>query len=203
MTAPGSFTLRVPDSWLDYDLAHQDFSRQQEELRAILTTPEQRQAADDALRQTRRLLRTARQRGAVSAAGMIAADGDGLLMAFVAVFGVSMPPGVELSIGELAQQLTRPAGPNGYGDRTVTSVDLPEVGTVARITGTEVVDLTDEISAAMVAMHTFIPMPGQDGSYLVVTGMSPNLPLADALHDIFDAITGTFRFVRDEAAPTA
>ncbi|MEU4245465.1 hypothetical protein [Actinoplanes sp. NPDC026619] len=194
MTAPGSFTLQVPDSWLDYDLANQDFARQQQELRAVMTTAEQRRTADDALRQARRLLRTARQRGAVSAAGMIARDGDGLVMAFVAVFGVTVPAGADLSLAEIAQQLSRPAGTDGYGDRTVTSVELPEIGAVARITGTEIVPLTDETSAVMIAMHTIIPMPEQPGSYLVVTGMSPNLPLAEAVYDIFDAITGTFRF---------
>lgn len=198
---PGSFTLEVPESWTDYDLAHQDFNRQQQELRAQLSTPEQRRAADDVIRQARRLVRAARRQGAVSAAGMIARDGDGLLMAFVAVFGVTVPDGMELSVADLAQQLTRPADADGYGDRTVSSVSLPEIGVVARITGTEVVALTEETSAVMVAMHTVIPIPGQAGSYLVVTGMSPNLPLADALYDIFDAITGTFRFADREAAP--
>ncbi|MEV6345571.1 hypothetical protein [Actinoplanes sp. NPDC051851] len=194
MTVPGSFTLQVPDTWFDYDLARQDLARQQDELRARTTTPEQRRAVDDVVSQARRLLRTARRRGAVSAAGTISRDGDGLLMAFVAVFGVTVPEGVELSLAELSQQLSRPAGTDGHGDRVVTSVDLTGVGTVARITGTEVVELTGDTSAVMVAMHTVVPIPGQPGSYLVVTGMSPNLPLADALYDIFDAITGTFRF---------
>ncbi|MFC8845865.1 MULTISPECIES: hypothetical protein [unclassified Micromonospora] len=193
--APGSFTFEVPDGWLDYDLAGQDFSRQQNELRAAATTPEQRSAVDDALRQARRLLRTARQRGAASAAGMIARDDDGgLLMAFVGVFGVTVPDGTHLSVADIAQQVSRPARVDGHGDRTVTSTSIPGVGVVARITGTEIVELTGTTSAVMVAMHTIVPVPAQPGSYLVVTCMSPNLPLADALHDVFDAITGTLRF---------
>jgi hypothetical protein len=200
MTAPahlsGSFTFEVPDGWLDYDLARQDFSRQQLELRTAAATDEQRAAVDDAMRQARRLLRTARRQGAAAAAGMIARDDDGgLLMAFVAVFGITVPDGAELSVADIAQQVSRPARADGHGDRTVTSATLPAVGTVARITGTEVVELTESTSAVMVAMHTIVPVPGQPGSYLVVTGMSPNLPLADALYDIFDAITGTLRFV--------
>ncbi|WFE43573.1 hypothetical protein [Verrucosispora sp. WMMD1129] len=199
MSAPvptsGSFTFEVPEGWLDYDLAGQDFSRQQRELRAAVSTAEQRSAVDDALRQARRLLRAARQQGAAAAAGMIARDDDGgLLMAFVAAFGITVPDGTQPSVADIAQQLTRPAGINGHGDRTVTSATLPTIGTVARITGTEVVELTESTSAVMVAMHTIIPVPGQPGSYLVVTGMSPNLPLADALYDVFDAITGTLRF---------
>lgn len=193
--APGSFTFEVPEGWLDYDLARQDLSRQQHELRAAVTTPEQRAAVDDALRQARRLLRTARQQGAAAAAGMIARDDDGgLLMAFVAVFGITVPDGTEPSVADIAQQVSRPARADGYGDRTVTSATLPAVGTVARITGTEIVELTETTSAVMVAMHTIVPVPGQPGSFLVVTGMSPNLPLADALYDVFDAITGTLRF---------
>jgi hypothetical protein len=194
--APGSFTFEVPDGWLDYDLARQDLSSRQHELRAAASTPEQRAAVDDAIRQARRLLRTARRQGAAAAAGMIARDDDGgLLMAFVAVFGITVPDGAELSVADIAQQVSRPARADGHGDRVVTSAVLPAVGTVARITGTEIVELTETTSAVMVAMHTIVPVPGQPGSFLVVTGMSPNLPLADALYDVFDAITGTLRFV--------
>ncbi|WP_194505928.1 hypothetical protein [Mangrovihabitans endophyticus] len=194
MHTPGSFTLQVPEGWTDYDLDHQDFSRQQAELRAAVTTPEERRAVDDAIRQARRLLRSARQQGATSAAGMIARDDDGLLMAFVAVFSVSVPDGADLSVSDIAQQVSRPAGVHGYGDRTVGAVTLPGIGSVARITGTEVVELTEGTSAVVAAMHTIIPIPAQPGSFLVVTGMSPNLPLTDVLLDLFDAITGTFRF---------
>ena len=194
MTTPGSFTLQVPDGWIDYYLGNQDFSRQQFELRAAARTSAAREAVDDIFRQARRLVRAARKQGAMSAAGLIARDNDeGLLMAFVGVFGVTVPDGVELSVADLAARLSWAAGTDGYGDRTVRPVTLPQIGTVARITGTEVVELIDGVSAAMVAMHTIVPLPGQPGSYLVVSGMSPNLPLADALFDVFDAITGTFR----------
>ncbi|WP_432838417.1 hypothetical protein [Dactylosporangium sp. CA-092794] len=141
--APGSFLLDVPEGWIDYDLARQDFTRQRAELRAAAATPEQRLAADDAIRQARRLLRSARQRGAVSAAGLIARDGDGLLMAFVAVFGVTVPEGQSLSAADIAEQVSRPAGATGYGDRTLSAVRLPGIGSVARITGTEIVELAE------------------------------------------------------------
>lgn len=193
---PGRFTLRIPDHWIDYDLGNQDFNRQQAELRAQATTPQARAAIDDLFRQVRRLVRSARKQGAISAYGLITRDEtEGLLMAFVSVFAAVVPDGVEPSLTDLAAQLTRPAGSEGYGGRTVTSVELPGIGTVARITGTEVVELTEDVSAVMLAMHTIIPLPGQPGTSLVVTGVSPNLPLAEAMFDLFDAITGTFRFV--------
>lgn len=195
ITTPARFALNIPDGWIDYELDRQDFARQQAEMRAAATSSEERRAVDDLFRETRRLVRTARKQGAKSAAGLLARYDEGLLMAYVAVFALQVPDGEELSIADITAQLSRPAGPEGYGDRHVGSADLPEIGTVARVTGTEVVTLTEDVSAVMVAMHTIVPLPGQPGSYLVITGMSPNLPLADSLYDVFDAITGTFRFV--------
>ncbi|BCY07223.1 hypothetical protein [Actinoplanes sp. L3-i22] len=194
--APGRFTLQIPDSWIDYDLGNRDFTREQAALRSQAPTPAARAAVDDLFRQVRKLVRSARKQGAMSAAGLIARDEtEGLLMAFVSVFGAAVPDGAELSLTDIAAQLSRPAGPEGYGDRTVGSAELPGIGVVARITGTEVVALTDTESAVMLAMHTIIPLPGEPGMFLVVTGVSPNLPLAEAMFDLFDAITGTFRFV--------
>jgi hypothetical protein len=193
---PGRFTLQIPDSWIDYDIGRQDFTRRQAELREQAPTPQARAAVDDLFRQVRRLARAARKQGAISASGLITRDEtEGLIMAFVSVFGAVVPDGVELSLTDISAQLTRPAGSEGYGDRTVSSVELPGIGVVARITGTEVVELTEGVSAAMLAMHTIIPLPGDPGTYLIVTGVSPNLPLAEAMFDLFDAITGTFRFV--------
>lgn len=198
MTIPAGtaerFTIQVPDSWIDYDIGRQDFARQQALMRAQASTAQERRAIDDLFRQARALVRTARKRGAMAAAGLLGRFDEGLLMAFISVFGVSAPDGEEWSVTDLARQLSRPAGAEGYGERTVTSVTLPHVGPVPRITGTERVRITEDVDAVVVAMHTIIPLPGEAGRYLVVTGLSPNLPLADDLYDVFDAITGTFRF---------
>ncbi len=45
-------------------------------------------------------------------------------------------------------------------------------------------------------MQTFVPIPQSDQVALVACS-SPNVVLVDALHDLFDAVTSTFRFVRD------
>ncbi len=55
---------------------------------------------------------------------------------------------------------------------------MPDIGTVARVTGTEEAQLTADIRVRMLTMHTIIPLPGRQGDYLIVTCASPNLPLA-------------------------
>lgn len=188
------FRFHIPDSWIDYDLGNLDLTDRQAQLRRAATDDAQRRSIDETFRQARRLIRSARRQGAMSAAGTIGMFDDGLLMAFMVVFGITTPAGEEMSVRTLTAQLSRPSGPNGVGDRTVTAVELPGIGRVARITGTEMASITDDLSFAVVAMHTIIPIPGQPDSYLIMSGMSPNLPLAGEVLDIFDAITGTFRF---------
>ncbi|MEV6197573.1 hypothetical protein AB0M19_34870 [Streptomyces sp. NPDC051920] len=43
--------------------------------------------------------------------------------------------------------------------------------------------------------QTCIPVPGTTDQVVLVSGASPVLDLAEAFQDIFDAVTGTFRFV--------
>ena len=45
-----------------------------------------------------------------------------------------------------------------------------------------------------VFMVTAVPLPRDQRTFLVAAS-SPTLPLADALLDLFDAVTGTFRVV--------
>ncbi|MFB7247678.1 hypothetical protein ACFCYX_35045 [Streptomyces populi] len=46
----------------------------------------------------------------------------------------------------------------------------------------------------MVLPQTCIPVPGTTDKVVLVSGTSPVLDLAAAFHDIFGAVTGTFRF---------
>ncbi len=80
---------------------------------------------------------------------------------------------------------------------TVTFVDLPHVGQAARSYGVEDVNLPDRAGwIRTTMMQTFIPIPQSDRVALISCS-SPNLVLVDALHDLFDAVTSTFRFVLD------
>lgn len=53
----------------------------------------------------------------------------------------------------------------------------------------------DSRTLRMVLTQTYIPVPGTTDQVVLVSGASPVLDLAEAFHDIFDAVTSTFRFV--------
>lgn len=93
----------------------------------------------------------------------------------------------------------RTVTPRREGDiwRTVTIVDIPEVGPAARAFGVEDVPVAqgDSRTLRMVLTQTYIPVPGTNGQVVLVSGASPVLDLAEAFHDVFDAVTSTFRFV--------
>ncbi|MFE0862809.1 hypothetical protein ACFW5P_14490 [Streptomyces rochei] len=76
-------------------------------------------------------------------------------------------------------------------------MDIPGVGTVARTYGVEDVPVAqgDSRTLRMVLTQTYIPVPGTSDQVVLVSGASPVLDLAEAFHDIFDAVTSTFRFV--------
>ncbi|MEW1998254.1 hypothetical protein AB0433_24110 [Streptomyces coelicoflavus] len=47
----------------------------------------------------------------------------------------------------------------------------------------------------MVLTQTYVPVPGTADQVVLVSGAGSVLDLAEAFHDIFEAVTGTFRFV--------
>lgn len=47
----------------------------------------------------------------------------------------------------------------------------------------------------MVLTQTYVPVPGTADQVVLVSGASPVLDLAEALHGVFDAVKSTFRFV--------
>ncbi|MFI1095092.1 hypothetical protein [Streptomyces sp. NPDC020917] len=49
---------------------------------------------------------------------------------------------------------------------------------------------------------TDVPVPGRPEEIVLISGASPVLDLAEAFHDIFDAVTSTFRFVPAPAGGT-
>ncbi|WP_234021439.1 hypothetical protein [Streptomyces sp. 142MFCol3.1] len=81
--------------------------------------------------------------------------------------------------------------------RVPSTDNLPEVGPAARTFGVEDVPVAqgDTRTLRMVLTQTYIPVPGTAGQVVLVSGASPVLDLAEAFHDVFDAVTGTFRFV--------
>lgn len=118
----------------------------------------------------------------------------------VSVVGAKDKEGIVLSTDPRAiAESLRTVTPRREGDvwRKVTTVDIPEVGLAARAFGVENVPVAqgDSRTLRMGLTQTYIPVPGTTDQVVLVSGASPVLDLAEAFHDIFDAVTGTFRFV--------
>jgi len=79
-----------------------------------------------------------------------------------------------------------------YAETSV--VDVPTAGACPRVQGIEDTPVGDGRLLRHVFMVTAVPLPRDQRTFLVAAS-SPTLPLADALLDLFDAVTGTFRVV--------
>lgn len=196
MSSAQRFLLDVPDLWSEVDMSGGAMAAARAEALARTEDPVGRAHINDMFRQGRDLLRSARNHGALLSAGTVTQYDEGLFMAYAMVFAVSTPDGVELTLPLVSAQMGV-ASANGKApkDRAVTSVRIPEVGAVARVTGTETTRVTADIDVELLTMHTIMPVPQRPRDYLVVTCASPNLPLKEVVYDLFDAITSTFRFV--------
>ncbi|GAB3276063.1 hypothetical protein [Kineosporia babensis] len=187
--------IDLPDAWNLVDLTGEELARTRAAALARGSEPREKARINDMFRQGREITRSARKQGALLAAGTVTQYDDGLFMAWGMVFAVSTPEGQELTLPVLSRQLGLTREGVAPADRQILAAQIPAVGTVARVTGTETARLTADVDTKLLAMHTMIPVPGRSNDYLVVTMASPNLPLKDAVYDLFDAVTSTFRFV--------
>lgn len=83
-----------------------------------------------------------------------------------------------------------------YSFRTL-SPRIPEVGVAARACGVGDVPVArgDSRTLRMVLPQTYVPVPGTADHVVLVSGTSPVPDLAEAFHDVSDAVKSTFRFV--------
>jgi len=191
MSAPLGFVLRLPEPWTDYVLTGKGLRTEHQRARASVSTPAQRAAVDDAYRQVGDLLRASVRQGALSMSGIVEQHDEGMLIAFLAVFGVTVP---DESSGDAQALLASLRGEGGTG-RRLSTVTLHHGVTGARVTAVETVNVADENSVQMFTMTTVVPVPNGDGRHLVVSAVSPNLQEAELLEELFDVLTGTLRFV--------
>ncbi|GGN94905.1 hypothetical protein GCM10011579_094930 [Streptomyces albiflavescens] len=204
MSQAQRFLLDVPDLWDQIDLSGEELARTRAQALAAAPGPGEKARINDMFRQGREIARAARRHGALLAMGTATMYPEGLFMAYGMVFAVTTPKGQELTLPVLSAQLgVSSATGVAPKDRVITSVKVPHVGTVARVTGTEVTRLTGDIDVKLLTMHTMMPVPGTDEDFLVVTLASPNLPLKNEAYDLFDAITSTFRFVAEDGSQVA
>ncbi|MEU6221349.1 hypothetical protein ABZ845_28200 [Streptomyces sp. NPDC047022] len=200
MSTARRFLLDIPDQWQQVDLSGEELARTRAQVLASTDDPREKARINDMFRQGREVTRAARRHGALLAAGAATMYTEGLFMAYGMVFAVSTPEGEELTLPVLSARLgVSSATGTAPKDRVITSANVPHVGMVARVTGTEVTRLTGDIDVKILTMHTMMPVPGSTEDFLVVTLASPNLPLKNEVYDLFDAITSTFRFVTDDS----
>ncbi|MFJ7237393.1 hypothetical protein ACIQWB_09640 [Streptomyces olivaceus] len=203
-STPLGVSLSVPDSWWEFEIRPEG---REATIRALVDervneTPELAPYRSDLTAMLRKMAKDAHDSGALYL-GCMAENFDGVPLSAtvtVSVLGAKNQQGVALSTDPRAiADSLRPVTARREGDawREVTTVDIPEVGPAARTYGVEDVPVApgDRRTLRMVLTQTYIPVPGTTDQVVLVSGASPVLDLAEAFHDIFDAVTGTFRFV--------
>lgn len=201
----GGFSITVPASWWEFDIhpaTRDDNIRRlvNERVRQVPELAEHRQTITAFLR---RMARDAHNSGAVYC-GCMAQNFSGVPLSAqvtVSLVGARTPEGELLPVDPAAiaaGMREKTARREGDAWRKVTMVSIPETGQTARTYGVEDVELPgDTRTARVVLMQTFIPLPGTADKVALVSGSSPVIDLADSFFDIFDAITSTFRFMKD------
>lgn len=191
---PTGFSIAVPPSWFEVDV-HPD-TRNSSINRLVIdrtrAVPELFAHKAALVRALRAAARTAHGRGAVYCGVMVEGFESALLTASVTVSVVTAPPDAD-GVLEHLRPIAR-SGPDSTW-RDVLYADLPHAGRVARTVGVEDVTMPDGAGwLRTVLTQTFVPMPGTD-RVVIITASSPILPLAEELHQLFDAISSTFQFL--------
>ncbi|GGS88547.1 hypothetical protein [Streptomyces violaceus] len=199
-----SFSLAVPESWWEFDVRPEG---REATIRALVDErvremPELAAYRADVSSMLRRMAKDAHDSGALYL-GCMAENFDGIPLSAtvtVSVLGARNKQGVALSTDPRAiAESLRTITPHREGDawRRVTTVEIPEVGPAARTYGVEDVPVAegDSRTLRMVLTQTYVPVPGTADQVVLISGASPVLDLAEAFHDIFDAVTSTFRII--------
>ncbi|MFI1170335.1 hypothetical protein [Streptomyces melanogenes] len=199
--APGQFTLSYPDTWwtLDLDAQTRDAAIRRKIEAQAPGDDVDRELLDALIRATRKTAREAHAQGALQVAGMIQFTESGAVLSATALVMRVTPP--EDSSTDLAELLIPVAlknadNPMGRGTRAnrVEMVELSGVGAVGRATSIEDIDYWGRGTVRTATMHTVVPVP-HSRDFLVISCLTPNLSLVDAFFDLFDAISGTLRFL--------
>lgn len=201
--APTGFTLRVPDSWWEFDVWRASRTGDLARLldRQARRSPQLAPHRGALLKVLRRTAEHAERNGArfcavsiddVDGAGSAGATyGAGLLLATAMVFQTDGAPDATANTPEaIAGRVTATAPVEGSTTwRRVELVEVP-AGRAARVYGVELTDLGAGEPVETVVMQTLLPVPDDRGVLdLVLT--SPQVNLAEPMLDLFDAISGT------------
>lgn len=197
------FAVTVPPSWFELDLAPATRDRALSALveQRVRDQPELREHRSTVSRLLRQQARAAWDSGARFCACMVEPADEGPITASVTVSVVPGPLGVRPGGQEQLDALLAPLAPKtaAHDDdtwRRVAAVELPDGVQAARAWGVEDVDLPQDAGwVRVVSLLQLVPVPGTD-RVLVLACSSPVLPLADALIDLFHAVSDTLVVVR-------
>lgn len=190
---PRGFELRLPESWLEFDVWRATRTGDLPRLldARIAQDPELKPYRGALVMALRRAASEAERHGALFCATMSELVEDaGMLAATVMVFqtDATLDP-ADNTAEVIASQLTSVAPSEGAARwRRIDIVEIP-AGRAVRVQGVEPVDLGGQ-SVDCVVMQTLIPVPDGPG-VLNVAATSPQVELAESMLDLFDAISAT------------
>lgn len=193
-----AFTISVPETW--YELELEPATRQARNRHLVETRVRGNQAMWDQRRAIEKVLeeqaRAAHEAGAVYCAAFSMPTPEGAVTGSVTVSLVHDPAADIDGAGLGPTFAENPRGEDPLEPFQVTSIaELPGQGGCPRSAGIDDAPLGEGHFVRHVFMVTAVPLPDLDRVFLV-TASSPVVPLVDALLDLFDAVTGTFRVVR-------
>ncbi|MGW5654063.1 hypothetical protein [Streptomyces humi] len=206
--APGDvigINVQVPSTWYEFDVHPATVNRSIREVVAarVKQRPELAPHRADLVRTLKKVAREARKGNVVYSGSMCEIVDDEPMVASLAV---SVSAAVNETTGETAATgldtlmgVLKPIAPGRRPTdpwRRVRLVDLPDAGRAARTEGIEDIEIPDDNrSYRAVMMQTLVPFPGGSPRVAVISASTPQLALAEPMLELFDAITGTFRFV--------
>jgi hypothetical protein len=200
--APARYTLKYPARWahLDLDPNTRDASiRRRIEEQAERAGPEvSREQVDSLIREVRKSAREAYAQGALQVGYLLVFLPDGsTLNATAMVLRTRIPEGEP---NDLAQMMlaggvrnNRTTVGRGSELHRVEIMELPEVGSVGRMTSVEDFDYSGQATVRSAVHQVLIPVPSSR-DLMVLASTTPNLPLAEKFFEVFDAIAESFRF---------
>ncbi len=201
-TQPSGFTLRVPETWVEFDVWRASRTGDLARLvdARLVQTPELKPYRGALVKLLRDVAAHAERSGALYCAAMCdVAEESGLLAASVMILQNDGPPDPrDNTVEAIAGQVTSiaPSGP-GTPWRQVEIVEIP-AGRAVQVKGVEPT-VAGRPESQIVSMVTLVPVPGGGGVVSIVL-MSPQVELADPMLNLFEAISSTFGW---SSVPTA
>ncbi|MEV7971607.1 hypothetical protein [Cellulomonas sp. NPDC089187] len=192
--SPNAFGITVPPSWEEIDLRPltRDAAVRHMVDKRVQEAPELREHRTEMVRFLRNTVAQAWDSGAKFCAVFSEPAGEGVIPGTLTV--TFLPPAParpgEAMVDAITDQLQQSPAPAGEGVwQTLTMTELSQAGTAVQVYGVRDIDLNHEgYQVRAVVMNTFIPT---DAGVLLVAGTSPALDVADALFELFAAVTDT------------